>query len=106
MSKKNNNLIVGLDIGSTAVRMAVGQLVESGEKREKELQILGATEVSSEGMHRGIISSIEDVVSSISACLERTERMIGVPIESVWLGVSGVHVMSQQSKGVVAVSKA
>lgn len=106
MAKKRNNLIVGLDIGSTAVRMAVGQLVESGEKRGQELQILGASEVSSEGMHRGIISSIEDVVSSISACLERTERMIGVPIESVWLGVSGVHVMSQQSKGVVAVSKA
>lgn len=106
MGKKHNNLIVGLDIGSTAVRMAVGQLVETGERRERELQILGAIEVPSEGIHRGIISSIEDVVSSISACLEKTERIIGVPIESVWLGVSGVHVMSQQSKGVVAVSKA
>lgn len=106
MAKKNSNLIVGLDIGSTAVRMAVGQLVESGERNGKELQILAASEVSSEGMHRGIISSIEDVVSSISACLERTEKMVGVPVESVWLGVSGIHVMSQQSKGVVAVSKA
>lgn len=106
MGKKQHNLMVGLDIGSTAVRMAVGQWAERAESRERELQILGAAEVPSEGLHRGIISSIEDVVSSISSCLERTERIVGVPIDSVWLGVSGTHVMSQQSKGVVAVSKA
>ncbi len=106
MGKKSHNLVVGLDIGSTAVRMAIGQLVERAESRERELQILGATEVPSEGLHRGIISSIEDVVSSISSCLERTERVVGASIDSVWLGVSGTHVMSQQSKGVVAVSKA
>ena len=106
MGKRHNDLIVGLDIGSTAVRIAIGQIMERVDTREQELQIVGAIEVPSEGMHRGIISSIEDVVSSISAALEQAEHLLNIPIERVWLGVSGVHVMTQQSKGVVAVSKA
>jgi cell division protein FtsA len=105
MKNGQGNLIGGLDIGSNSVRMAVGQLLGK-ENGNFELQILGATESSSEGVQKGVVSSIEDVVSSISACLERVERMVGVPIDSVWVGISGLHILSQSSKGVVAVSKA
>lgn len=106
MRRRNENLIAGLDIGTSAIRMAVGQLAvyEEGE-RETELQILGAAEAPSAGVHKGVINSIEDVVSSVSSCLERTERMVGAPIDSAWVGISGLHIMSQTSKGVIAVSK-
>ena len=105
MKNGQGNLIGGLDIGSNSVRMAVGQLIGK-EEGNVELQILGAAEVPSEGVQKGVVSSIEDVVSAISACLERVERMVGVPIDSVWVGISGLHILSQSSKGVVAVSKA
>jgi cell division protein FtsA len=105
MKNGQGNLIGGLDIGSNSVRMAVGQLLGK-ENGNLELQILGAAEAPSEGVQKGVVSSIEDVVSSISACLERVERMVGVPIDSVWVGISGLHILSQTSKGVVAVSKA
>ena len=105
MKNGQGQLISGLDIGSNFVRMAVGQ-VTGKENGNIELQILGAAEHSSEGVHKGVINSIEDVVSSVSACLERVERMVGVPIDSVWVGISGLHILSQISKGVVAVSKA
>ncbi len=105
MKNHQGNLISGLDIGSNFVRMVVGQLVEKDNQGE-ELQILGATEFPSEGVQKGVISSIEDVVSSVSACLERVERMVGVPIDSAWVGISGLHILSQTSKGVIAVSKA
>ena len=105
MKNGQGNLIGGLDIGSNSVRMAVGQLLDKGNGNV-ELQILGAAEAPSEGVQKGVVSSIEDVVSSISACLERVERMVGVPIDSVWVGISGLHILSQGSKGVVAVSKA
>lgn len=108
MSKREHHqLIAGLDIGSSAVRLAVGQLViRPGESEMRpELQILGAAEAVSAGVHKGTISSIEDVVSSVSACLERAERMVGVPVESAVVGVSGLHILTQSSKGVVAVSK-
>ena len=94
-------IIAGLDIGSSAIRLAVGQSV--GE--EGKIHIIGAAEVAAEGISKGIISSIEDAVSSISACLEKAERMIGVPIERAWVGISGSHIISQESRGVVAVAR-
>lgn len=107
MKKSKYNFIAGLDIGSSAVRMAVGQLVSRSEEDSGrlELQILGAAEAPSTGVKKGTISSIEDVVSSVSACLERMERIVGAPIESAVVGVTGLHIISQNSKGVVAVSK-
>jgi len=98
---ERQELIAGLDIGSTAIRLAVGQNIEGGEK----LHIIGTAEVPAEGISKGIISSIEDAVSSISACLEKAERMIGTPIESAWVGISGGHIISQESRGVVAVAR-
>ncbi len=101
---QNPDIIAGLDVGSTAVRLAVGQLTPTAGERS-ELHIIGAAEVPSEGVHKGVVTSIEDVVSSISSCLERAERMTGLPIKTAWVGISGSHIISQESKGVVAVSK-
>ncbi len=99
MSEKE--IIAGLDIGSSAIRLVVGQYVGSEEK----IHIIGASEIPAEGISKGIINSIEDAVSSISSCLEKAERMIGVPIKSVWVGISGSHIISQESQGVVAVAR-
>lgn len=105
MSREENNLIAGLDIGSSFVRIAVGNMVERGEE-PPVLQILGAAEVQSDGVNKGVITNIENVVSSISACLEQAERMVGVPIESVWTGLSSAQVLTQNSHGYIVVSKA
>ena len=97
------SLFAGIDIGSTAVRIAVGQRLDVGGK--EQLQIIGACEVPSEGVTRDVITSIEDAVSSVSNCLEKTERMVGSPVEGAWIGISGTHITTTQSKGVVAVSR-
>lgn len=96
---KKGEIITGLDIGSTAVRAVLGQRNESGG-----LEIIGAAETFSEGVSRGVITSIEDAVSSVSACLEKVERMTGLPVERAWVGISGGNIISQKSKGVVAIS--
>lgn len=97
------NIIAGLDIGSTAIRLVVGQKTnnESGE----QLQILGAVIVAAEGINRGAVNSIEDATSAISACLEKAERLIGVPVESVWVGINGPNLKCEKSRGVVAVGR-
>lgn len=97
----DREIVAGLDIGSTAIRLAVGQSVGSQEK----IHIIGSAEVPAEGISKGVISSIEDAVSSISACLEKAERMVGMPVESAWVGISGSHIISQESHGVVAVAR-
>src|SRR3989338_5078796 len=97
-----DNLITGLDIGSTAIRVVAGQK----SKGEEKLKIIGGVEVPAQGISKGVVISVEDAVSSISSALEKVERMIGQPIEQAWVGISGSHIINQESKGVVAVSKA
>jgi len=98
-----NQLLAGLDIGSTEIRLVIGQLVqvENGEK----LQIVGAVSAPAEGISKGTINSIEDATSSISACLEKAERLLGVSVNSVWLGINGLNLKCDRSRGVVAVSR-
>lgn len=97
------DIIVGLDIGSTAVRLVIGQKI-SGPSGE-ELQIIGAVSSPTAGVSKGVVNSIEETTSSISACLEKAERIIGVPITNVWVGINDPHIKCEKSKGVVAVSK-
>lgn len=103
--KQFTQIITGLDIGSTAVRIAVGQVVPAQNGLRSHLQIIGTAEVASEGIQKGSITSIEEAVSTISHVLEEVEHMVGQPVERVWVGVSGSHILSQESRGVVAVAK-
>ena len=98
------NIIVGLDIGSGSVRMVAGELVESQDK--EQLHILGAVEVPSQGMAKGgNISNLDDIVSSISICRERLERLIDMPIENTWIGVGNSDIICQASKGLISINK-
>ncbi len=94
------HIITGLDIGSSTIRMVVGQ-----RSPEQKLNIIAAAEVPAEGINKGSVVSIEEAVSSISKALEKTEKIAGVPVESAWVGISGAQIISQESKGVVAVSR-
>ncbi|OGF33632.1 cell division protein FtsA, partial [Candidatus Falkowbacteria bacterium RIFOXYA2_FULL_35_8] len=93
----------GLDIGSANIRIVIGQYARGQENQQ--LNIIGVVEVPSAGISKGSIVSIEDAVSSISTCLEKAERMIGLPIENVWVSIGGTHISSQESNGVIAISR-
>ena len=97
-----DDIIAGLDIGSTAIRLVVGQL---DSNTENPLKIIGAVSVPAEGINKGAVKSIEDVTSAISACLEKTERVVGVPLETVWVGINSPYVKCEKSRGVVAVGR-
>ncbi|HBP00112.1 MAG: Cell division protein ftsA [Candidatus Uhrbacteria bacterium GW2011_GWF2_41_16] len=101
----SEDVIIGLDIGSHAVRVAVGQPVPSVEGKTNQMHIIGAIEVPSEGMSRGNVSSIEDAVSSVSKVLEQTERLTGLPLSRAWVGISGTHIIAQESRGVIGVAR-
>jgi len=97
------NFIAGLDIGSTTIRLVVGQ--KGNNDTGEQLQIVGAVSVPAEGINKGIVNSIEDATSAISACLEKAERLIGVPVSHIWLGINGPNLKCEKSRGVVAVGR-
>ncbi len=94
-------ILTGLDIGSSTIRVVVGQV----NPHDNKIHVLGAAENPAEGVNKGAITSIEDAVSSISGALEKAERMTGIPIEHAFVGINGSHITSQDSHGVIAVSK-
>lgn len=95
-------IIAGLDLGTSHVRIAVGQREEGNPNK---LQIVGLTEYPSQGISKGLITSIEDTVSSITAAVEHVEKITGLSLNGAFVGISGGHITSQQGKGVVAVSR-
>ncbi len=96
------DILAGLDVGSTEIRLVVGQRANQEDER---IQIIGATSVPAEGVSKGIIKSIDDATSSISALLEKAERLIGVPINNVWASINDPYIRCNRSKGVVAVGR-
>ena len=99
-----DHLIVGVDLGSSAIRLAVGQ-VSVGQDRREVMSVIGAVEVPSQGISKGSVNSLEDVVSSISASLEQIERQIGLPVSEVYLSIGGIQLTIQAAKGVIGVSR-
>lgn len=103
-TSSQSKIITGIDIGSSAIRIAVGQIYGTGGKTGS-VQIIGAVEVPSEGIKKGNVVSIDETVSSLSHALEQIERLTGVPVDHAWIGISSSETQSQQNKGVVAVAK-
>src|SRR3989339_1597554 len=97
------DIITGLDIGSSTIRVVVGQIVPD-DQGKPQLHITGAVSVPSEGVHKGAISSMEDAVSSVSKALERAERMTGLAVNSAWVSIAGQNIFVQESHGVIGVS--
>lgn len=90
--------IAGLDIGTTKTCAVVAASGPEG------LEIIGVGEAPSTGMRKGVVTDLEETVKAIEAATERAERMAGVHISHVYVGVTGEHVQSMNNRGVVAVS--
>jgi cell division protein FtsA len=68
------------------------------------LNIIGVGNVKSEGLRKGSIVDIDETVHSIKKAVEQAERMVGISLKRVVVGVTGNHVHLQPCHGVVAVS--
>jgi cell division protein FtsA len=80
------------------VKVIIGEMVNDA------LNIIGVGNVPSEGLRKGSIVDIDETVHSIKRAIEQAERMIGMDIRQVIVGITGNHIMLQSSHGVVAVS--
>lgn len=99
MSKRpETNLNVALDVGTSKVACIVAEPGEDGEQ-----EIVGLGTAPSAGMKKGIVVNIEAMTDSIRRAVEEAELMSGCRIQSVHCGISGAHVQSHNSPGIVAV---
>ena len=97
MSGKKDNLIVGLDIGTTKICAIVGNVTEDG------IDIVGIGTSPSRGLRKGVVINIESTVASIKKAVEEAELMAGCEIKSVYAGIAGGHIKGFNSQGVTAI---
>ncbi|WP_249869866.1 cell division protein FtsA [Oceanobacillus saliphilus] len=93
----NSEILVSLDIGTTAIKVIIGEVLNDS------LNIIGVGTAKSNGMKKGAIVDIDQTVHSIRSAVEQAERMVGMQIESVVVGINGNHIQLQPCHGVVAV---
>lgn len=98
---KNEDIYVGLDIGSSKVCAIVGVL-----EGEESIRVIGHGISNTTGLRKGIVNEVEETVSGISESIEIAERMSGIPIGSATININGAHINSVNSRGVIAVGKA
>ncbi|TET70649.1 MAG: cell division protein FtsA [Candidatus Aminicenantes bacterium] len=94
-----NNYIVGLDIGTKKTAAIIGEITE-----DKKIEIIGIGTTDSRGLRKGVVVNLEATVNAIKKAQEEAELMAGVEIDSAFVGISGAHIKSFNSRGVVAVS--
>ncbi len=91
------NIIVGLDIGTTKICAVVGDVSEN------EINIIGIGTHPSIGLRKGVVVNIEATVESIKKAVEEAELMAGCEISSVYAGIAGGHITGFNSRGIVAI---
>ena len=87
-------IVAGLDIGTTKIACIVGRRNEQGK-----IEILGMGHSRSEGIMRGVVANIPKTVESIRAAVNEAADMAGVDIETVNVGIAGQHIRSMQHRG-------
>jgi cell division protein FtsA len=94
-----DNILVGLDIGTTKVCAIVAGTDENGR-----VNILGVGRSPSEGITRGVVTHIDRTTNAIRTAITEAQASSGVAIRSAVVGIAGDHIQSFQSRGVIGIS--
>lgn len=97
---KRDQILVGLDIGTTKICAIVAETTEEGI-----LNVIGVGSSPSRGLRKGVVVNIESTVESIKKAVEEAELMAAVQINSVYTGIAGSHISGENCKGVVALKR-
>ncbi len=94
-----DEIIVGLDVGTVKVCTVIGELGE-----DDQIEIIGIGTAPSLGVKKGVIIDLDQAIQSVKQSIENSERMAGARINSALISITGSHIASTNSKGVIAIS--
>ncbi|MEK7603630.1 MAG: cell division protein FtsA [Patescibacteria group bacterium] len=93
--------IAGIDIGNSQVKVVIARV---GDNLRPE--ILGTGSAVSEGLRKGMVVDMEETINNIGSAVQQAEAMAGTQIKKAFVAVNGLHIKTQVSRGVIAVSRA
>src|SRR3989337_505566 len=93
----NDQVIGGLDVGSSRVTTVLGRRTRAG------VEILGMGEGPTDGMRKGAVVNVDATVKSIRQSITEAERMTGLTVGLVFVGISGPLIKSFNSHAAISV---
>src|SRR3990170_542310 len=101
---QKTKIVAGIELGSSKTVTLIAQVATEPLSLETSINIVGVSSVDSKGIKKGQIVDIEEAVETLVTSVEGAERMAGYNLDSAFVAISGAHILSQNSHGVVAVS--
>ncbi|MGI6407401.1 MAG: cell division protein FtsA [Gammaproteobacteria bacterium] len=92
------NMIVGLDIGTSKVVALIAEVLPGDE-----LQVVGMGTSPTRGLKKGVVVDIESTVQSIQQAVNEAQQLAECHVHSAYVGLAGSHIRSQNSDGSVAI---
>ena len=94
---RNEEIFVGLDLGTTKTCVLVGA------RREEGLELIGFGSAPSRGLRKGVVINLDSTVDSVHQAVAEAEKMCDRKIRSVWTGIAGSHLEGMNSHGIIGV---
>lgn len=92
---------IGLDIGTSTVRCVIGMVDSTDPTRPS---VIGHGSAPNEGMRKGSVVHIDDVVDALVRAITEAERVSGMHVQRATVNINGSHVTGMDSRGVIAIS--
>ena len=96
---RKEQIVVGLDVGTTKVVALVGNVVDG------VIEIIGMGRADSHGLEKGVVVDIGRTISSIRKSIEEAENMADVRVDAVYVGIAGKHINSINNSGTVSINR-
>ena len=97
---EHQTAVVGIDIGTTTVRCAIGLI----KPEDQTVSVVGVGEAPNSGFRKGSVVNITEVVQAVDQAIAHAERMAGAQVTSATININGEHIKGLDSRGVIAVS--
>ena len=96
----SDRILTSIDIGTTKICVLIAQYLDA-----EHVEILGIGKAPSDGLSKGVVVDIAKTIHSIKSAVQEAELMAGLTVESAYIGISGGHIQSVNSHGVVPIKK-
>ena len=93
----HDKITVAIDIGTTKICVLVAQPTAMG------FEVIGVGKVPCDGLRKGVVVDVAKTIKSIEAAVKEAQTMAGVSIDSAVIGISGGHIQSTNSMGMVPI---
>ena len=94
-------ITIGLDIGSSTIRCAIGQIIQPKGK----IKLLGISSVQSGGIQNGVITDRDELIEALEKVLTDAEIMANIKVESVTLSITGENIRSMNTQAAIALNR-